>query len=380
MIATVLDVVRRGRLRLPDPLTVPLLLTAVAVIVGLAVGYLNGAGLKEASFVARPFVPLILLPFVVVNVLRDRASIRWALIVAAGLAGAKAALGLIEIAVGFGYEHPGDAPITYLEPTVNWLAIAVVLVLVARLVQRRSMPLWLIVISLMSTASLLLSYRRSFWIAAVLGLLIVLLIGLQRRRWLNMIPGFVAVAFALWLSLGTGVIGGEVQGPIAERAESLTPAKIEGNEEDRYRIGERRNVIAQLGQDPITGVGFAVPWVARYPLSVDREGSRTYVHFTALAWWLKLGILGLLAYLWIMGAVIWSSFRVWREHSDPWLQAVGLAMVGAFVGLALAETTASFTGITPRLTAVFAVAAGIVLAMLADARGRPRVFPARSRY
>ena len=221
VIATVLDVVRRGRLRLPDPLTVPLLLTGIAVIVGLAVGNLNGAGLKEASFVARPFVPLILLPFVVVNVLRDRASIRWALIIAAGLAGAKAALGLIEIAVGFGYEHPGDAPITYLEPTVNWLAIAVVLVLVARLVQRRSMPLWLIVISLMSTASLLLSYRRSFWIAAVLGLLIVLLIGLQRRRWLNMIPGFVAVVFALWLSLGTGVIGGEVHGSIAERAESL---------------------------------------------------------------------------------------------------------------------------------------------------------------
>jgi O-antigen ligase len=350
------------------------------VIVGLVVGYLNGAALKEASFVARPFIPLILLPFVVVNVLRDRASIRWALIVAAVLAGAKAGLGLIEIAVGMGYEHPGDAPITYLEPTVNWLAIAVVLVLVARLVQRRSMPLWLIAISLMSIASLLLSYRRSFWIAAVLGLLIVLLIGLQRRRWLNMIPGFVAVAFALWLSLGTGVIGGEVHGPIAERAESLSPAKIEGNEEDRYRIGERRNVIAQLGQDPITGIGFAVPWVARYPLSVDREGSRTYVHFTALTWWLKLGILGLLAYLWIMGTVIWSSYRVWREHSDPWLQAVGLAMVGAFIGLVLAETTASFTGVTPRLTAVFAVAAGIVLAMLADARGRPRVFPARSRY
>ena len=325
--ATVLDACR-GRLRLPDPLTVPLLLTATAVILGVAVGCLNGAGLKEALFVARPFVPLILFPFVVVNALRDRAAIRRALIVAAGLAGAKAALGLIEI-VALGYGHPGDPPITYLEPTVNWLCIAVALVLIARLMQRRSTPLWLLRISLISIASLILSYRRSFWIAAVLGLLIVVLIGLQRRRWLSLIPGVVAVAFAFWLSIGTGVIG-EVHGPIAERAESLTPAKIESNEEDRYRIGERRNVIAQLGADPLTGIGFAVPWVAQYPLSVDREGSRLYVHFTALSWWLKLGIFGLLAYLAIVGTSIWSSYRVWREHPDPWFRTVGLAMVGPF--------------------------------------------------
>jgi O-antigen ligase len=377
--ATVLDVAHRGRLRLPDPLTLPLLLAGVAVIIGVAVGCINGAGLKEALFAARPFAPLILLPFVVVNALRDRTTIRRALIVAAALAGAKAGLGLIEIAVGMGFGLPGDPPITYLEPTVNWLCIAAALVLVARLMQRRSTPLWLLVISLISVASLILSYRRSFWIAAVLGLLIVVLIGLQQRRWLSLIPGVVAVAFAVWLSIGTGVIG-EVHGPIADRAESLSPAKIQNNEEDRYRIGERRNLIAQLEEDPLTGIGFAVPWVAQYPLSVDREGSRLYAHFTALSWWLKLGIFGLLAYLAIVGTSIWSSYRVWREHSDPWFQAVGLAMVGAFIGLAVAETSASFTGITPRLTAVFAVAVGIIVAMLSDARGRPSVVPSRSRY
>ena len=377
--ATVLDVAHRGRLRLPDPLTLPLLLAGVAVIIGVAVGCINGAGLKEALFAARPFMPLILLPFVVVNVLRDRESIRRALIVAAGLAGAKAALGLIAIVVGMGYEHLDDPAITYLEPTINWLCIAAALVMVARLLQRRTTPLWLLVIGLISIASLVLSYRRSFWIAAVLGLLIVLLIALQRRRWLNLIPGCVVVACALWLSIGTGFIG-EAHGPIAERAESLNPAKIESNEEDRYRFAERRNVMAQLEGDPLTGLGFAVPWVAQYPLSVDREGSRMYVHFTALSWWLKLGIIGLLSYLAIIGTTIWSAYRVWREHADPWFQAVGLAMVGAFIGLALAETSASFTGITPRLTAVFAVAAGIVVAMLSDARGRPSVVPSRSRY
>ena len=242
----------------------------------------------------------------VVNALRDRASIRRALIVAAALAGAKAALGLIEIMARMGFGLPGDPPITYLEPTVNWLCIAVALVLIARLMQRRSTPLWLLVISLISIA-----FAGPLLPAVVLDrhhavrLLIVVLIGLQRRRWLSMIPGFVAVAFALWLSIGTGVIE-KFAGPIAERAESLTPAKVESNEEGRYGIGERGDVIAQLGADPLTGIGFAVPWVAQYPLSVDREGSRLYVHFTALSWWLKLGIFGLLAYLAIVGTTIWK--------------------------------------------------------------------------
>ena len=148
--------------------------------------------MKEASFVPRPFVPLILLPFVVVNVLRDRASIRGPSILAAGLAGAKAALGLIEIAVGMGYGAPGGSSDRVPRADRELVCIAVVLVLIARLMQRRSMPLWLIVISLISIGRTP-SYRRSVWIAAVLGLLIVLLVGLQRRRWLNMIPGFVAV-------------------------------------------------------------------------------------------------------------------------------------------------------------------------------------------
>ena len=54
--ATVLDVAHRGRLRLPDPLTLPLLLAAAAVILGVAVGVINGAGFKDALFAARPFV------------------------------------------------------------------------------------------------------------------------------------------------------------------------------------------------------------------------------------------------------------------------------------------------------------------------------------
>lgn len=375
VLATILDVARRREFRMPDPLTLPLLLTAVALLVGIFVGTGSTAVLSDATSAARPMLPLLLLPFVVVNVLRDQASIRRLLIVIGLLVGLKAGIGIISIAVGQGYADPGDPPITYLEPTVNWLSIAAILVVVARLLQRERPPLWLIAISLLSIASLLLSYRRSFWIAAVVGLLIVFLVGLQRRRLLTVVPALTLVLAAGWLTIGTGFVG-ELQGPIAERAQSLTPTRLQNDPQDSYRIGERRNVVAEIERHPVSGLGLAVPWVARYPLSVDRPYSRTYVHFVALWWWLKLGLLGLLAYLAVVATSIRASYQVWREQHDPWFRAFGLAMVGSVVGLVVAETTASFTGVTPRMTAVFATAMGIVAAMLAEARRASRSAPA----
>ena len=366
-VATILDVARRREVRMPDPLTFPLLLAALASVIGLIVGTGNGAAFSDATQAARPMLPLLVLPIVVVNVLRDQAAIRRFLIVIAALIGFKAAVGLVSIVVGQGYANPGDPPITYLEPTINFLSIAVILVVVARLLQRDRPPLWLFVVSALSLASLVLSYRRSFWIAAVAGLLIVLLIGLEQRRWLTVAPILAVVAFAIWLTVGTGSVG-ELQGPIAERAASLNPASLQTDPQDSYRIGERRNVIAEIGEHPVSGIGLAVPWIARYPLSLDRPLSRQYVHFTALWWWLKLGLLGFVAYLAVMGSSIWASFRVWREQQDPWFRAFGLGMVGAIVGLGLAETTAAFLGVTPRLTAIFGTAIGIVASMLAEAR------------
>jgi len=224
---------------------------------------------------------------------------------------------------------------------------------------------WLIVVALLSLASLLLSYRQSFWIAAVVGILIVILVGLEGRRWLTIVPVLTVVFLAGWLTLGTGAVI-ELQGPIAERAASLNPTKLQHDPQDSYRIGERRNVIAEIEEHPFTGLGVSVPWIARYPLSVDRPFSRSYVHFAALWWWLKLGLIGLVAYLAVMGSSLRASFLVWREQHDSWFRVFGLAMLGSVIGLIVAETTASFTGVTPRMTAVFATAIGIVAAMLAE--------------
>ncbi|MGH2962358.1 MAG: O-antigen ligase family protein [Microbacterium sp.] len=370
IIATVLDVARRHEFRMPDPLTLPLLLVAAAIASGVVTGLFNGGSLKETSFALRPLIVLLLMPIVVVNVVRGRTAIRRALLVAAILAAVKAATGVIAVVIGEGLIDPSLSPLAYLEPTPNWLTMTFLLVVVAALVARMRPPLWAIAIAALAVASLLLSYRRSFWIAAIVGILIVALVGAGRLRWRVAVPSLAIVGFAAWLTLATGMVA-DVEGPIAQRAQDLNPTRIEANPQDRYRLDERRNVVRELEDHPITGLGLTIPWTGRYPPAVDRVGSRDYAHINALWWWLKLGILGLVAYISLIATGIWVAYRVWHEQPDPWLKVVGLGVLGGMIGLVVVETAISATGVTERFSVTIGAALGLLAAMLADARRKP---------
>ena len=104
-----------------------------------------------------------------------------------------------------------------------------------------------------------------------------------------------------------------------------------------------------------------IPWAATVqPLSVEHEGGRQYVHFAALWFWLKLGILGLLAYAAIMiGSMVACLAGVAASH-EPLLKAFGLASLCGIAGLLAIDTTASFTGVDPRFTVLFAAQIGLL--------------------
>jgi O-antigen ligase len=215
--------------------------------------------------------------------------------------------------------------------------------------------------SLLCLASLVLSYRRSFWIAAVIGIVLVVVIasGPVGRR--LMVPGILILAAGIYLAISGGLVT-ESQSPVVQRATSLAPSKVSANADDRYRLDERRNVIAQIKQDPITGLGFEVPWAQRYALSEQHLGGQDYVHMSILWFWLKLGLLGVIAYLWLCATAVWTGVRVWRRHPDRLVRVAALAAAAGTVGLMVAELTASFTGTDLRLTVVFAALCGFLAA------------------
>jgi hypothetical protein len=216
--------------------------------------------------------------------------------------------------------------------------------------------------SALLVASLALSYRRSFWIATVLGVLLVLLIGLSSVNRRLVLSAILMVAASIWL---LGSVHFESQLPVVKRVESLAPSKVEANSEDAYRLDESANVLAAISRAPLSGLGVEVPWSATArPLPVEHESGRLYVHFAALWYWLKLGILGLVAYVTLLCGAAIMSWRVWRRCQEPALRAFGLASLCALAGLVVIETTASFTGVDVRFTILLAAQIGL-LALLA---------------
>jgi O-antigen ligase len=368
-----IDVLRHRRpVRLPPPLVLPSMMLALAMVAGAITGHAAGASVRSVVLSENVLGYLLLLPLAVANLDLDRRQLATLLKAAVALAALKAVLGLLEIAGGYGLTVQGStaaaeggSTLTYYEPTANWLIMIAVVGIFAALVGRARPPRWVLLGSPLLLACLLLSYRRSFWIATVLALLLALLLGTSTAGRRLLLPAGLIVAAAIWL---LGAVSFDSQSPVIQRVQSLAPSSLTASAEDRYRLDERANVLGAVGQHPLTGLGMTIPWVATVqPLSVEHVDGRQYVHFAALWYWLKLGVLGLLAYLSVLLGGMLLAWRTWRRNRQPWLRVFGLASLCGFAGLGVIETTASFTGVDARFTVLLSAQLGV----LAVAARRP---------
>jgi O-antigen ligase len=358
--AVLLDRMRAGRpVRLAGPLTIPLMLVVLATAAGAATGAFAGVSPTDIGFAARQLAWLAIVPLLVVNVVETSRQVRGALAFGASLAIVKAAIGVAGVLAGVGIVVEG-ATITYYEPTANWLVLLAILGILAALFMRARPPGWAVAGTPLLVLSLALSFRRSFWIGAALGILLVFLLASKPvgRR--------IAVVAAVLLGLAAWTVSlqpVQTETPIVERARSLQPSEVESNAQDRYRLDELRNVTAAIRREPITGLGLGGEWAATHPLGIEHENGRGYTHVVALWWWMKLGILGLIAYLSLMGTLLAMGWQVWRRSADPLQSAAGLGIFCGLLALGIVETVGSFTGVDPRFTTLVAGVAGLLAVM-----------------
>ena len=349
----------------------PLALLTIALFGGFVTGHLGGGEVVDVYGSARVLTLLIVVPWVTATVLTRRGDVRRAVVFAVVLVTVRGIVGL----VGWFANGAGSGPATgltgaaasasagassFYEPTMNFLIVLLLLGVVTALVVRTRVPRWLLVACPFVAAALLLSFRRSFWIAMVLGLVLVLLVatGQRGRPWLVM--GGAAVTLALYLAVSAGGAT-DTTNPVLSRAESLAPSKL-ATSGDRYRLQEQRNIIAEIRAHPLTGLGLGVPWTIRYPLAESHPGGLLYTHVTPLWFWLKLGPFGVIAYVWLMATAVREAFRVWLRVSDPTVRIAGLALAAGLVGLVVAELTGPFTGIDVRITLIDAFVFGWLIA------------------
>lgn len=335
----------------PAPLAFPLALLCLALLSGVVVGREAGVGVSDALLKVHTFAYLVLVPLIAVNLRVSDRDVRRVLVGGAALALVKALLGLAVVATGRGLEFDSSV-LTYYEPAANWLMTVVGLTILAAVLARTPLPLWVKGSAPLLLAALVLSYRRSFWIADLLGIMLVVLLGLSAGGRKVLLPGVVLVGVAIWALGGVAV---QSDTPLGARVQSLSSSNIQAKPDDRYRLDERANVVAAIKDHPVTGLGIGVPWEASArPLPVEVNPDHQYVHFAVLYWWLKLGLLGMLAYAAMLASGLVMSLRVWQRGHEPIVRAFGLGSLCSVIGLAVIETTATFSGTDTRFTLVFA--------------------------
>jgi hypothetical protein len=342
----------RRAVRLPaPPLTFALVLLGLGLISGIVVGREAGVGVSSTVLLIHSFAYIILVPLIAANLrVSDRDVVRL-LGACTAMALLKALLGLLVVVTGRG-NTVGGSSLTYYAPSANWLMTVVLLSIVAAALARVRLPWWVLATAPLLLTSLVLSYRRSFWIADLLGLALVILLGLSSGGRKVVLPGAVLVGAAIWALGGVAL---QSDTPLGERVQSLSPSSIAVKPDERYRLDERANVWHAIKAEPVSGLGIGVPWQATArPLPVEVNPEHQYVHFAVLYWWLKLGVLGLLAYVGMVVAGVLMSLRVWRRSNVPVIRAFGLGSLCSMVGLAVIETTATFTGGDLRFTLLFA--------------------------
>jgi O-antigen ligase len=363
------------RLRLPEPLTASLILLLVALVGGAATGYYADVPVGEIFHRSMTVFYVIGVPLLVVNVVRDTRALLLFAGIAAALATFKGFSGLYTALAGVG-ETVEEGTITYLNPVPNMIMMLFVLGVAGALVRRVTLPGWMLAGAPLALLALVLSYRRSFWIAAAFALIVVVIVASQRRGRAVIVVATIALA----LTLGATQLFGSSDpsgSPLIARAKTISPSGVESNRGDRYRIDERRNVIENVREHPLTGIGLGVPWTVHDPLAEDHD--RRYVHFALLWYWLAFGLLGVAAYLAVLASGLWAAVGVWRRHPNPQVQIVALACFGGIVALLVVELTATFTGVEPRASLLIGALLGWLAAAWADLPKQGRESPIRHR-
>ena len=296
------------KLRLP-PIKLPLGLFLLGTLIAIAFSGNPAAGLPQVKKIYVFFQLLV-----VFSLLRDMALIRWLFLSWAVFGSVSASLSFVQFARKVQQAHAEGSDIYsfYVGERItgfmsHWYTFSAeemyVLIMLAAFLffapeARKRMWIWLVV-ALTSSLGLLLAETRGVWIATAAGGLYLLWVW---RRWLVMLLPIVLVAGVL---LSPNVI--------RQRFTSiLQPTKMDSND---FRKVTWRTGLRMIERHPWLGLGPEMPRIhfdEYVPADIPRPlpvGSYIHLHNIYLHYAAERGIPTLLAFLWLMGRILWDFGR-----------------------------------------------------------------------
>jgi O-antigen ligase len=192
---------------------------------------------------------------------------------------------------------------------------------------------------LLLVLALVFSWSRGAWLGA-LAAMVVMAAALPRRLWLGV--GGVAIALVVLLSANTiGLLPNAIRSRLTDFTQQAQVFDVRGQgiTDANYAVLERLAHWQAAGEmiryHPWTGVGFSnyesvysqyALW--NWPIALG-HAHNIYLNVTA-----ELGMPGLLAYLFLWGAIFWQTARALRRRSG-WERGLALGLMGAWTHLSV---------------------------------------------
>ncbi len=361
-------VLKRSKYRWDDARMYPWMLLGLAVVVGGLIGYLRNNELMNVfNDMNGYFYALYLLPMLSIEwvALKKRQLLQ---VLAAG-----ATWVMFEtLALLYVFSHSsevleeilytffrdariaeltrvsGDIFRVFLQSQFTVIIAFFVLVVALFLLWSRKQGRWIIFLGLTgSIATIIISMSRSFWVGVLAGLVVGLIVVFSRKTF-TFVPSWGKLFARLGLLIITGVVGvGLLVGILAfpypdsmgasgfgsflsDRATDLDEAAA------RSRWNLVTPMLIEIKERPLVGSGFGtmVTFESDDPRIVA-QGGKAHTYSFEWGWldiWLKMGFLGILAFVWIGVFYIMSLWNAGRDQENGWL-AIGFlrATIALFV-------------------------------------------------
>jgi O-antigen ligase len=279
-----------------------------------------------------------LLPIIIINLIREKKELKFLIYACLGIA-IIAALEVIFIA----WTNPPTATDSYREIfyryhevskggiLMYWALISFVcLASVARI------HLLYIIGMVVSFFYLILTFSRHWWIAFVFSTLLVVMFNVKRNigrmlRILLLVIFFNFGVFGLFLLRVEPV--NSYLNLIALRGKSLI--SLEKVENWKKRTVENKYAVKKILAHPLSGIGFKRPY--RPQIYGPHDTNLWYVHNGYLWILLKMGILGLIPFVWFSYLFVKRGIRNWNKVEESFLKGIVLGSVCSYLGIALAN-------------------------------------------
>ncbi len=328
-------------------LNLPLFLFLFFCLEATLAGFFNGGSVRELAIELFPYLCFGLF-FVVVNTLNSKKDIYYIFKLLVYVAWINSLIGIYTYISG-GFVRVG-AYLFSVFPSM----VAAVLICRSFYESNKRIKLRYWFMSLPMLIHLALSFTRGYWIAFLVAIFLgfILFNLLERRKVLLYSGKFILVSLLLMLmilavgkNLRISKSGETLAESLVKRTQSIFSVGLRrGGELDvsgisnLYRLMEWKESLKRIKEKPILGYGFGYR-LSFFDIFSKRKVSTWFVHQNYLLMALKIGLLGLISFIWLSLAFLKRGTYALRNIKDPYDKGMILGFITNYLQLMIVALT-----------------------------------------